>query len=268
MKDKNVCKFIPDAGPSELRTVQFIFESNPQNQKTVRTLEENRLYLVAHGTGTIHFRGFDTDVTVGDMVFGFPGESVSATGNALEYYYIGFTGLRTADLFRRFGVTPLTRKFTKHESLLPFFKENIIRANEKNIDLLSECALMYAFSKLHDLRGEKEDIPLRIASYTDENFSDADLSLGKLSEMWGYNVKYLSDSFKKRMGIGFSAYLRTLRIKHALLLMDHGVESVKNVAFLCGYQDPLYFSKVFREDMGLSPKEYLQRTKTEEEEFQ
>ena len=71
--------------------------------------------------------------------------------------------------------------------------------------------------------------------------------------------KYLSESFKKRMGMGFSRYLKNLRVKHAVFLMEHGVVSIKNVAFLCGFRDPLYFSKVFRADMGISPKEYLQR---------
>ena len=39
-------------------------------------------------------------------------------------------------------------------------------------------------------------------------------------------------------------------------LFDHGIDSVKNVAFLCGYTDPLYFSNVFKKQIGMSPKEY------------
>ena len=54
------------------------------------------------------------------------------------------------------------------------------------------------------------------------------------------------------------SYLRTLRIKHAVTLMDFGVQSVKNVALLSGFSDPLYFSTVFKKQMGITPKEYAQ----------
>jgi len=261
MKDKNVCKFIPDAAPSDLQTVHFIFESNAQQQAKGAPLEHHRMYLVAHGQGTFRFGREEVSAVRGDMLFGFPGEELVATGTELEYFSIGFFGHRTGELFRRFGVTPTTRKFSGHENLLPFWRENIARATDENIDIISESVLMYAFSKLTGIRESTPDVARLMAAYAEEHFSDGDLSLQYLADAWGYNPKYLSDSFKKRMGVGFSQYLKNLRIKHAILLMEHGVESVKNISFLCGFRDPLYFSKVFRADMGLSPKEYLQRDK-------
>jgi AraC-like DNA-binding protein len=61
------------------------------------------------------------------------------------------------------------------------------------------------------------------------------------------------------MGIGYAEYLRNLRIKYAVSLFDHGIDSVKNVALLSGFSDPLYFSTVFKTVVGLSPKEYLKK---------
>ena len=52
-------------------------------------------------------------------------------------------------------------------------------------------------------------------------------------------------------------YLRELRIRHALFLMEQGVASVKNVALLSGFGDALYFSKVFTAEQGISPKAYI-----------
>ncbi|MBQ2273664.1 MAG: helix-turn-helix transcriptional regulator, partial [Clostridia bacterium] len=128
-------------------------------------------------------------------------------------------------------------------------------------DIVSECVLMYTFSRLTGVKDPNRDVASLLASYAEENFSDGGLSLNSLADDWGYNAKYLSDCFKKRMGMGFSHYLKTLRVKHAVFLMEHGVESVKNVAYLCGFRDPLYFSKVFRESLGVSPKEYLRRNR-------
>ena len=58
------------------------------------------------------------------------------------------------------------------------------------------------------------------------------------------------------MGVSLKEYLRTLRIKYAVSLFDHGMDSVKNVALLSGFNDPLYFSTVFKKTVGVSPTDY------------
>ena len=63
------------------------------------------------------------------------------------------------------------------------------------------------------------------------------------------------------MGITYSEYLKNLRIKYAISLFEHGIESVKNVAFLSGFSDPLYFSTVFKSNIGVPPKEYKNKIK-------
>lgn len=259
MKDKNVCRFIPESAPSELTTHQFIFESNAISQAKELTLPYHRMYLVSRGEGTFRFGTEALPVSVGDMIFAFPGEGLVATGTDLEYFYIAFEGQRASEFYRRFGVSGVRRKFSGHEGILPFWRENISRTTDENADIITESVLLHSFSKLTNIRDTAFDIPHMMAAYAEENFSEADLSLQTLGNEWGYHPKYLSDAFKKRMGIGFSVYVKNLRIKHAVFLMEHGVESVKNVAFLCGFRDPLYFSKVFREDMGISPSEYRKR---------
>ncbi|MBE5732376.1 MAG: helix-turn-helix transcriptional regulator, partial [Clostridiales bacterium] len=48
-----------------------------------------------------------------------------------------------------------------------------------------------------------------------------------------------------------------IRIKHAVTLLDYGIDSIKNVALLSGFTDPLYFSNVFKAQIGISPTQYL-----------
>ena len=70
-------------------------------------------------------------------------------------------------------------------------------------------------------------------------------------------MNYLSHLFKQKMNVGFSEYLRTLRINYAITLFDNGLDSIKNVALLSGFSDPLYFSSVFKKTVGKSPKDYI-----------
>ena len=58
-------------------------------------------------------------------------------------------------------------------------------------------------------------------------------------------------------------YLREIRIRHAVFLMEQGVVSVNNVALLSGFGDALYFSKVFSDVMEISPKIYIKNLSAE-----
>jgi YesN/AraC family two-component response regulator len=93
---------------------------------------------------------------------------------------------------------------------------------------------------------------------TQEHFTNPDLSISAIADGIGYDTKYISALFKRRTGGAYTTFLRELRIKHAVFLMEEGVTSVKNVAILSGFRDPLYFSKVFAGSVGMSPKAYIQ----------
>ena len=259
MLNKNLCKFIPDGAKSELKTVNFILETDPETQKIKSSLKNHVLYLVKSGSGEFIFERASHRVAVGDMVFGFSGEAFCAVGDNLQYYYIGFEGLRAEELFSRFGISSLNRVFKGFEGMLSFWQENIARAVEQNIDLVSEAVLLYAFSRLNAVHQPTDDVAFSLQKFAEENYSDSTLSLQTAAEALGYNAKYLSACFKKRMNIGFSEYVKTLRINNAVFLIEHGVESVKNIAFLSGFQDPLYFSKVFKSSVGQSPTEYIEK---------
>ena len=96
-----------------------------------------------------------------------------------------------------------------------------------------------------------------VRRYIDENYTDSDLSLARLAREYMYSEKYISAVFKKRFHIGISDYITTLRIQHALTLMEEGYTQVKDIALRSGFSEPLYFSKVFKKRMGESPKEHI-----------
>ena len=63
--------------------------------------------------------------------------------------------------------------------------------------------------------------------------------------------------FKHTYKIGFSRYLNTVRIRNACMLMKQGESEVQSIALRCGYRDPLYFSRLFKEYTGHSPRAYM-----------
>ncbi len=256
MKSKNICKFIDSIEKEQLSASNFIYEQSAPYSGKVQNSKLHIMYLVSGGTGVFRSGGKSHRLHTGVLFFSFEGQPFCIEDTEeLKYYYISFQGGRAEELFRRFGLTPANAVFGGNEGLIPFWKDSIARANEDNIDLLSESVLLYSFSKLKKA-DRQHDIVSFVLDYLEENFTDPSLSLHTVAEAAGYNTKYLSHLFKKEFGMGFTEYLRGLRIKNAVMLMENGVTSVKNVAALSGFSDPLYFSRVFTEAVGISPKNY------------
>ncbi len=257
MREKNICKFIPAALPSVLDVHNFVYESDPHIMMNPVVFPHHRVILIMSGKGSLTCGTQQKTVSCGMLIFSFAGESFSAQALPdLEYSYISFEGTRATDLFRRFGIHTENRCFNGFEWMIPMWRESLIHASEENTDLCAESMLLYAFSRLSGKDAKKNNIVQKMIAISEESFTDQELSLATLAEELNYNAKYLSHIFKEKMGVSYTEYLRTLRIKYAVTLFDHGIDSIKNVAFLCGFHDPLYFSSVFKQIIGVSPKEY------------
>ena len=260
MKSRSICKFVPDMVSDTLSMHHFVYERNPEAMREESRLRGYRVILAVQGSGRFFFDGDPVQGTVGDLIFGFPEERCRCEPDAdCQYIYISFSGARADTLVRRFGIHRRNRHLSGFEGLIPLWRDSISRATDDSIDLAAESALLYAFSRFSSDEREKGDAVGRAVAYIDTSFTEPDLSLTEVAEELGYNAKYLSHIFKERMGMSFSEYLRTVRIRHATMLFDHGLDSVKNVAFLSGFSDSLYFSTVFKKTVGISPKEYKEK---------
>ena len=259
-KNRNVCKFAIPKLQDQLRVLHFVMERDEQTMKKKVQLKSHAAYLITDGDAEFHFDDIRMKVKAGNFIFGFAGEIFHAVpGDTCRYLYICFEGGRADELFSRYGINRANRSFGECENLIPLWKESLLSTSESNIDIASEAALLFAFSKLSRDVSKREDIIGRALDLIEEEFDDPEFSLATLAEKLGYNQKYLSHAFKEKLKIGFNEYLRNTRIKQAVFLFDHGIESVKNVAYLSGFSDPLYFSAVFKKHLGVSPKDYKSR---------
>lgn len=261
MRQNNICKFISPGEAEQLSVSCFVLESDTEVLQRDLRLAAHRAILVIEGEGHFTFDKRDFSFAAGTLLFGFEGEyqQVSCSEES-KCMYIDFRGSRADALLRRFGITPTERCFESFDSLVPLWMESLSRADEQTIDLASESMLIYTFSRLSPAASPKRTVAYDIVELTEERFNDPTLSVNQIAQELGYNPKYISHVFKEKMGLGYSQYLRAQRIKYAVSLFDNGIDSIKNVALLSGFTDPLYFSTVFKKNVGVSPKEYLSRT--------
>ncbi len=87
-------------------------------------------------------------------------------------------------------------------------------------------------------------------SYADE------ISLQVYAAEHGVSLAYFSRLFKDEVGMTFSDYLTNLRMEKAKELLARGDLRPAEISNLVGYEDPKYFSQIFRRAAGMSPLDY------------
>ena len=99
----------------------------------------------------------------------------------------------------------------------------------------------------------------RAEKYVAENFCDPNISLISVAREVGLSAAHFSTVFSQTAGRSFINYLTALRIERAKELLARTGMKLAAIAMEIGYNEPNYFSHVFRKVEGITPKEYRQR---------
>ena len=266
MSKQNICKFYTPSLSDPISIHCFVLETNPDILKTINQLSRSRILLVTEGRGELKINGSHTPFKKGSLVFAFPREDFSVLNQEnAEFIYVDFSGNRADELLRRFGIDANNRSFDDFGAMIPLWKESLLCASPDTIDLAAESVFLHTLSRMKREKPEQNDLITSALKIIENEFNDHSISIVSVSEELSYHPKYLSQLFKKEVGVGFSEYLRNKRINYARSLFDHGIDSIKNVALLSGFNDPLYFSNVFKRVTGSSPKEYIQNQNSKKE---
>jgi len=106
-------------------------------------------------------------------------------------------------------------------------------------------------------RGHKtgKSIVAEVKEYIDQHYY-VDISLNWVAEHYYIHAKYFARLFKEKVGEGFTEYIMRTRLERACELLENGTYTVREIAGLIGYEDPSYFSIVFRKHTGFTPTQY------------
>ena len=94
--------------------------------------------------------------------------------------------------------------------------------------------------------------------YINENYRN-NISLTDVANHIERNTAYVSDLFKVETGITFTEYLTNIRIEAAKELMKDPKVKMYEIGFMVGYEEPAYFSRVFRKMVGIPPTQYREK---------
>lgn len=108
--------------------------------------------------------------------------------------------------------------------------------------------------------GKSRSIVAMALDYLDSHYMES-CSLTDLAERFHISAAYFSKLFKKETGDNFSSYLTKLRMRKAAMLLLNTDMKVFEIASAVGYDDPNYFTNVFRMLYHLSPSDYRKQHK-------
>ena len=238
------------------------------------------IHYVLSGRGTYRVENKVFEISAGNAFLVYPSTIVSYTADDLmpwEYYWVGFNG---AEAKRLIELTNFERGYPVVDySEYPDLKRLLFniyssRGNESKNEALMLGRLYIFLARLIEIAGKDYIAQTQGKRYLkhaiqfiSHNYSSP-IDVNDIASSAGISRSHLYRIFMSEMGISPSDYLINYRVNKACTLLHEAKFTVTEVANSVGYEDSLYFSRVFKKLKGVSPSRYLSYDENEKGEDQ
>lgn len=239
-------------------------------------LDYQIIYISA---GRVHFH-FDkpeneTIVNAGNIVLFRPKELQKYEfygKDKTEVYWIHFTGSDVKNILRKYGFEDNKRIFSVGTSLEyeRVFKRIILelqrcQPNYEEMLMLLLRHLLIIFNREitreHILKNEFLDSQMDSAATYFNTHYNSEINIEEYAYSKGMSISWFIRNFKKYTGQTPVQFLTSLRMTNAQVLLETTTYSINEIARIVGYNNPLYFSRIFHKQKGCSPSQYRSRSK-------
>ncbi len=152
----------------------------------------------------------------------------------------------------------LPKPFNKAELLIRI--QNLLKNRERlrQFLLAGESLHLNPEKSLVQVNAEKTELKFirKVRSIVESHISNPQFSVAMLSELIHYSEPQLNRKVKGIIDMTPGKYIRSVRLALAQRLLRGSDLSITDIAFECGFLDPEYFSKVFKQETELTPTEY------------
>lgn len=137
-----------------------------------------------------------------------------------------------------------------------YSKNNILYAN---ICFYRFLASFLFPNQFYQVRKEKVADTIDDSIYYMKENLNRDIALGELAEYANLSKSHYSRLFKEKTGWSPIAYFNHLKIKKACQILDTSDKRINQISYQLGFNDPYYFSRLFKKIMGVSPRYYRRK---------
>ncbi len=179
-------------------------------------------YTLDHGSEHLYVVHFDTEETLPDEICVIHPHNAPLIKGMFSSLYTSWLSAKTSGRYNAYA---------------DFYR------------ILSELAL----SSEHTDTNPKKDKLTLISNHIHDHFRESDLSIAKLSEIFGTSESYFRRAFTKRFSISPLRYINSLRLEYSRELLHSGYYSVEQVSEMSGFRDVKYFSRFIKNETGMQP---------------
>lgn len=263
-KDKSKPLFVCSCGTYHLYTRTRLPTHRPRGRL------DYQIIYIASGKGYFYFDGVEQIIPAGNMVIFRPKEEqryyyygVDRT----EVYWLHFTGGNVKNILRKYGITDDMRIIHTGTSLeyRQIFEQIIqeLKLCKEDYEELLVNYLQQLLITLHRIinnkpKGKNQPIMEEMDNavrYFHENYNKP-ISIEEYAAAQHMSVSWFIRNFKEYTGSTPAQYILSLRISNAQTLLESTAYNVTEIAEIVGYDNPLYFSRIFKKQNGMSPSEF------------
>ena len=241
--------------------------------KRVKTLDHSygpevrQHYLLMYCVdGTAVCKKDDDEISFGahDLYVMFPNEKihyVTPTGSYWTSWWVGVYGSLTDTLMEMLGVTKdnpfihIRDNYTMECLMKEIYDTSLNSDASSKMKCISLLYELFSFLMKDAGSTYKSDIISDAQNLIEHNLS-GQISVADLAEKLGINPSYLTRIFKQKHSKSPKDYILDHKIKRAKELLKNTDVSVTDIARSVGFDDPLYFSRLFKKRTTITPTEY------------
>lgn len=143
-----------------------------------------------------------------------------------------------------------------HPSYNKFYKTILMTSDLKSLQRLEMSMIEYYFDMVtNHIEKNYNYIVNKIIGYLYFHI-ESPVSLHEISKDLNLSIGYISNCFKKNMGISVMNYAKKIKVDRAKTLLLNTNKSILDISIILGFCDQSHFSKTFKKITGLSPMEY------------
>ena len=264
IKDKSKPLIVTSCGAYHLYTRPKLPTWRPRGR-----LDFQLLYLAA-GKAHFHIDGEEKVVTAGHMVLYRPKEPQKYEyygKEQTEVYWVHFTGSNVTNILRSYGLTKEMKVFYCGSDLeyKNHFRSMIqeLQMCKDDYPEMLEIHLRQIFIRLHRYFNSiakvensqiAEDID-KAMLYFAEHYNE-EICIEDYAREHLMSTSWFIRNFKQYTGSTPMQYILSKRIHNAETLLENEHYNITEISNIVGYDNPLYFSRIFKKVKGISPTEY------------
>lgn len=222
------------------------------------------IHYVISGKGTYTFDGKTYTASAGQAFLAIPNTDISYVADAEDpwhYCWIGFNGMDAGMILERtaFKSSPVI-DVDFGDKIVFMIRQLWEIRGEDLTSRLRMTGAVYSFLSLFVIRDgaiPTEDRYFEQAvDLIRRNYFSYTLTIDDIAGSLGITRSYLYTIFKKSCGMSPKDYLTGFRIQQAKSLLAHSRLNIASISYSVGYEDNLYFSKIFKKMTGTTPTQY------------